>query len=79
MTSVDADGPAGKAGMKAGDIILKLGSREIQDGDDLRRAVDKAEAGRETTVTVQRDGRSLELKVTPAGPRREKEREGAEL
>lgn len=79
VTSVEADGPAGKAGLKAGDVILKLGSREIQDGDDLRRAVDKAEAGRETTLTVQRDGRSLELKVTPAGPRREREREGAEL
>ncbi len=79
VTSVEADGPAGKAGLRAGDVILKLGSREIQDGDDLRRAVDKAEAGRETTVTVQRDGRSLELKLTPAGPRREREREGAPL
>jgi serine protease Do len=79
VTSVHDDGPAGKAGLKAGDVILKLASREILDGDDLRRAVDKAEAGRETTITVQRDGRSVELKVTPAGPRREKEREGAEL
>lgn len=79
VTSVDEDGPAGRAGIKAGDVILKLGSREILDGDDLRRAVDKAEAGRETTMTVQREGRSLELKVTPTGPRREKEREGAEL
>jgi serine protease Do len=68
VTSVDADGPAGKAGIKAGDVILKLGTDTIQDGEDLREAVAEAEGGKETTVTVQRDGRPLDLKVTPAKP-----------
>jgi serine protease Do len=68
VTSVDADGPAGKAGVKAGDVILKLGTETIQGGDDLREAVARAEGGKEATVTVQRDGRPLELKVTPAKP-----------
>jgi S1-C subfamily serine protease len=66
VSSVDADGPAGKAGMKAGDVILKLDSETIADGDDLRRAVSRAEGGKEVTVTVQRDGRPLDLKVTLA-------------
>jgi serine protease Do len=79
VTSVETDGPAAKAGLQAGDVILKLGSREIQDGEDLRRAVEKAEPGRETSVTVQRDGRTLELKLTPAGARRERDRSGTEL
>lgn len=79
VTSVETDGPAAKAGLQAGDVILKLGSREIQDGEDLRRAVEKAEPGRETPVTVQRDGRTLELKLTPAGARRERDRSGTEL
>jgi serine protease Do len=77
VTSVDPDGPAGKAGLRAGDVILKLGSREVQDGDDLRRAVEKAEPGREIGLSVLRDGRPLELKLVPAGER--KEREGTEL
>jgi S1-C subfamily serine protease len=77
VTSVDPDGPAAKAGLKAGDVILKIGARSIQDGDDLRRAVRKAEPGRETSLTVLRDGRSLELKLTPAGEG--KEPEGTEL
>ena len=68
VSSVDADGPAGKAGMKAGDVILKLGARAIEDGEDLREAVAEAEGGKEVTVTVQRDGRPLDLKVTPAKP-----------
>lgn len=68
VSSVDADGPAGKAGMKAGDVILKLGPEAVEDGDDLREAVAEAKGGTEVTVTVQRDGRPLDLKVTLAKP-----------
>jgi predicted metalloprotease with PDZ domain len=68
VSSVDADGPAGKAGIRAGDVILKLDGETIEDGDDLREAVAEAEGGKEVTVTVQRDGRPLDLKVTPANP-----------
>jgi hypothetical protein len=42
--------------------------------------VDKAEPGREVPMVVQREGRALELKLTPAGERRkEQERGGVEL
>ena len=68
VSSVDVDGPAGKAGMKAGDVILKLGAETIEDGDDLREAVAEAKGGTEVTVTVQREGRPLDLKVTLAKP-----------
>ena len=68
VSSVDADGPAAKAGMKAGDVILKLDGKAVGDGGDLREAVSEAEGGTEVTVTVQRDGRPLDLKVTLAKP-----------
>ncbi len=68
VSSVDADGPAAKAGMKAGDVILKLDGKAIEGGDDLREAVSEAEGGKEVTVTVHRDGRPLDLKVTLAKP-----------
>ncbi|HEX9185432.1 MAG TPA: PDZ domain-containing protein [Vicinamibacteria bacterium] len=74
VTAVDADGPAAKAGVKAGDVILKLGTESIQDGGDLREAVAEAEGGIETSITVQRDGRPVDLKVTPAKPERTKVR-----
>jgi serine protease Do len=68
VTAVDADGPAAKAGIKAGDVVVKLGSDAVADSDDLRQAVSRAEGGSEVTVTVQRDGRPVELKVTLAKP-----------
>ena len=68
VSSVDADGPAAKGGMKAGDVILKLGTDAIKDGSDLREAVSEAEGGKVVTVTVQRDGRPIDLKVTLAKP-----------
>jgi S1-C subfamily serine protease len=68
VSSVDAGGPAGKAGMKAGDVILKLDGKAIEDGSDLREAVSGAEGGKEVAVTVQRDGRPVDLRVTLAAP-----------
>ena len=82
VTSVDKDGPAAKAGMKAGDVLVKLGSDEVADSDDLREAVSSAEAGAQVTVTVQRDGRPVELKVTLAKPEpvtRKREARGVSL
>jgi serine protease Do len=73
VTSVDADGPAGKAGLKAGDVILKFDGKAVKAGEDLRDEVRRAEAGKEVTVTVQRDGRAVDVKVqlaNPASPRR---------
>ena len=68
VSSVDADGPAARGGMKAGDVILKVGTEAIPDGHGLREAVSAAEGGKEVSVTVQRDGRPIDLKVTLAKP-----------
>jgi len=77
VTSVDADGPGAKAGLKAGDAIVKLGSDTINDGDDLRDALSEAEGGSEVGITVQRDGRPVELKVTLAKPEERRKRREA--
>jgi serine protease Do len=63
VTSVDKDGPAGKAGMKAGDVILKFDGKSVAAGEDLREEVRRAEGGKEVLVTVQRDGKPVDLKV----------------
>ncbi len=67
ITSVDEGGPAAKAGMKAGDVILKLNGESIEGRGDLRAALDGAEPGAEVTIQVLREGRSLDLKVTLGG------------
>lgn len=64
VVSVDEDGPAAKAGIKAGDVILKIDGKAVRDEEDVRRSVRALESGKEATVSVQRDGKSLELKIT---------------
>jgi S1-C subfamily serine protease len=72
VTSVEEGSAAAKAGLKAGDIILRFAGREIRGAGDLRSEVRKSEGGKELSVAVQRDGKPLDLKVTlaPKGERR---------
>lgn len=82
VTAVDEDGPAAKAGIKAGDVILKVGGDAIADGDDLRQALSEAEGGSEVAISVQRDGRPLEVKATlakPESPKKRREARGVSL
>jgi serine protease Do len=74
VTSVDEDGPAAKGGLKAGDVILKFGGKDVRDAEDLRNEVMHA-ASQEVTITVQRDGKPLDLKLKLGGlePRRDEE------
>jgi S1-C subfamily serine protease len=63
VTSVDEAGPAAAAGLTAGDVVLEIDGRPIEDTRDLRRAVDKAAPSAELHVKVLREGRNLDLKV----------------
>jgi len=67
ISHVDEDGPAAKAGLKAGDVLLKIDGRSVRDGGELRDELGKAEPGSEIGVTVQRDGKPLDLKLKLAG------------
>jgi serine protease Do len=49
-------------------VIVKLAGDTIEDAGDLREALADAEGGSEVAVTVHRDGRPVELKVTLAKP-----------
>ena len=71
VVSVDADGPAAKAGMKAGDVILKIGGKPVHEGDEVRSVVRDLEPGKETTVGILRDGKPMDLKVSAGGSKGE--------
>ena len=68
VTSVDADSPAAKGGLKAGDVLLKFDGKPIEGAGALGAAVRAAADGKPVTVTVQRDGRPLDLSVTLQKP-----------
>ena len=65
VADVDPAGPAGKAGVKSGDVILKFGDAKIEEVRDLTRAVADTDPGDSAKLTVWRDGagRDLSLKV----------------
>ena len=73
VTSVEEGSAAAKAGLKAGDLIVRFAGREIRDSRDLRSEVRKAESGKELSVGIQREGKPLDLKVT-LGSRGERRR-----
>ena len=56
--------PAGKAGLKAGDILVKFGSDEIKNLYDFTYALRAHKPGDEVEVEVLRDNKSMTAKVT---------------
>jgi serine protease Do len=70
VTSVTADSPAGKAGVKAGDVITTFNGSNVTSPSDLRTRASRLRDGEEFTLEVTRDKKSLTLKgkaedVTP--------------
>jgi serine protease Do len=63
--SVVEDGPAAKAGVKTGDIILEFNGEKVGNVDQFRLKVAQAGVGREIPLVVLRDGdrKSVEVKL----------------
>ncbi len=66
VTDVKEDGPADKAGIKQGDVILSFQGAPIEDAVTLQRAVTRTAVGSKARVTVMRDGQEKDLAVTIA-------------
>jgi serine protease Do len=64
VTSVTPGGPAEKAGIKQGDVILNFGGKDIEKMRQLPRVVAGTEAGRQVDVTLMREGKEQSIKVT---------------
>lgn len=61
IAQVDAAGTAARSGLRPGDVIRRFGSKTIEDGRDLARAVADAEAGSTIAVELIRQGRRFAL------------------
>ena len=66
VSSVEPGGPADKAGIQPGDIILKFNGVPVEAETDLPRMVGDTKPGTKTTVTIWRKGHTTELPVTVA-------------
>jgi Tol biopolymer transport system component/Zn-dependent M28 family amino/carboxypeptidase len=65
LSAVAKDGPADKAGVKAGDVITMLGGKKIENIYDYTYAIEALKIDKEVEMEVNRDGKTVKLKVTP--------------
>lgn len=64
VADVSSDSPASEAGMKKGDIIVKIGDNDINDISDLKYHLYKYQIGDIAKVVINRDGKEITLDVT---------------
>ncbi|WP_420479505.1 Do family serine endopeptidase [Brevundimonas sp. FT23028] len=63
VNSVTAGGPADRAGLQAGDVVLTLNGEKVRDSNDLTRRVGQARPGDNLRLEIWRDGRRQTLNV----------------
>lgn len=66
LSGVGGDGPAAKAGVKGGDVIVELAGRKIENVYDYTFAIEALKIGEPVKIVLLRDGKKMELEITPA-------------
>jgi aminopeptidase YwaD len=66
LDGVRDDSPAAKAGLKAGDRIVKMAGHEVKNVYDYTYALGEMKAGQEYEVEIVRGSERLTLRITPA-------------
>ncbi len=66
LSGVGKGGPAEKAGVRGGDIIVKLAGRKVEDLYDYTYAIEALKIGEEVEMVVKRGEKEVSLKITPA-------------
>lgn len=66
VNSVEKGGPAEKAGIEPGDVILRFNGKAVNSSEDLPRIVGGTKPGAKTTVQVWRNKAGRDLQITVA-------------
>jgi C-terminal processing protease CtpA/Prc len=64
ISEVVKGSPAEKSGLRAGDVVTKIGDDAIEDEDDVRSAIHDRKPGDGTEFTIKRDGQEMKITVT---------------
>jgi len=65
VREVPPNGPARRAGVRAGDVIVGLGGKPVRSNSDLLALLDESAIGRDMELKVLRKGKELALNVRP--------------
>ena len=65
LAQIEPDGPAAKAGLLPGDVVVRLDGVEIHGVDDLIRVLDRDRIGRRLAMDVLRLGRLRAIDIDP--------------
>lgn len=65
IVNVRADSPAQEGGLREGDVVTRVGDRQVRSSDELVVAVRRAGADVDVPVEVIREGTRVELTVRP--------------
>jgi S1-C subfamily serine protease len=72
VLSAEPDGPAGRAGVILGDILLALAGKPVTDTGDIQSVLDGSSVGKPVTARILRGGQAIEISITVGErPRRE--------
>jgi S1-C subfamily serine protease len=66
VESLEKGGPASRAGVESGDLIVRFAEQPVNGIDDLHRLLTGERIGAESRLTVVRRAQKLELRVTPS-------------
>lgn len=66
LSGVASDGPAAKAGVKGGDVIIELAGRKIENIYDYTYAIEALKIGEAVEIVVKRGDKDWHLEITPA-------------
>src|SRR5215510_1126362 len=65
VVSLESNGPAERAGLKEGDVIVAYGKHPVSSIDDLHRLLTEEQVGAKVGLTVLRGGEKKILEVVP--------------
>ncbi len=77
ITQVIPGSPADRAGLKEGDVVVKVNGESIDNAADLRNAIGLLRVGTEARIEIIRDGRHRTVKVRIRERSQEQARAGA--
>lgn len=66
IVQVVPNSPAASAGLRPGDVIQTINNQPVTEAEELQQLVEQSGIGSQLPITVQRQGRTMNLTVRPA-------------